>query len=172
MRERATAALKRAWGKVQLSPVLVIALLCSAPADAHKDHNHSSGANESTPLPPEAIRAINAAYLRDIKPIFQRSCFDCHGSNPNYPWYSKLPIANSLIEGDVREAKVHLDLSNDFPFKGHGTPREDLIAIRDSVTDGSMPPFRYQALHWAARLTEQEKEAVQNWVRTSLERMK
>ena len=31
-----------------------------------------------------------------------------------------------LLDSDVKEAKKHLDMSDDFPFDGHGSADEDL----------------------------------------------
>jgi hypothetical protein len=115
---------------------------------------------------------INSSYLRDIKPILQKACFDCHSSETRYPWYARLPFAGSLIEADVTEAKKHLDLSQDFPFKGHGSVEEDLKAIGDAVEKKSMPPFRYRILHPDSNLSEADQEKVVSWVDDSLKLMK
>lgn len=63
----------------------------------------------------------------------------------------------------MKEAKEHLDFTNDFPFQGHGSPKEDLEAIADSMRDESMPPFRYRIMHWKTQLTDQEREMILKW---------
>ena len=73
---------------------------------------------------------------------------------------------------DVTEAKKHLDLSQDFPFKGHGSSDEDLKAIAEAVDNGSMPPFRYRILHPDSKLSEADKKKVVGWVDESLKLMK
>lgn len=72
-----------------------------------------------------------------------------------------------LISSDIEQARTHLDLSHDFPFKGHGGPAEDLVAIKNAL-EGAMPPFRYRALHWGATLTKAEKTTVRTWIDESL----
>lgn len=39
----------------------------------------------------EVLSDINSKYLKNIKPIFEVICFDCHNDKTNYPWYFKLP---------------------------------------------------------------------------------
>jgi hypothetical protein len=151
-------------------------------AYAHKDHTHAKPApalnDEKVPVKEAGIeadavlRTIGASYSSSIETIFRRTCFDCHSSETRYPWYSKLPFANSLIEGDIEEAKKHLDMSEGFPFKGHGSVPEDLTAIEEAVRDGSMPPLRYRVLHPGSSLTQVERERVKNWVEESLKLLK
>lgn len=112
---------------------------------------------------------INKEYVANIKPIFQRSCFDCHSQSPTYPWYYKLPFVNTLIDNDRAEALKHLDLSGDFPFVGHGTPMEDLEAIADSVQKDEMPMFKYRVMHPSSTLSVSEKLQIQKWAKESLE---
>ena len=72
----------------------------------------------------------------------------------------------------MKEAKVHLDFSNDFPFEGHGSPKEDLEAIAKSIKKGTMPPFRYTVMHWGSELSTDEKEAILKWADGSLQLLK
>jgi hypothetical protein len=56
----------------------------------------------------------------------------------------------------------------DFPFQSHGTPKEGLKAVWDSIETGEMPPQRYQLMHPGAHLSKEDKEKVRTWVRESL----
>ncbi len=114
------------------------------------------------------LHQINEEYKKTVKPIFQKSCFACHSGQTQYPWYYKLPIAKQLIDSDIREAKKHIDLTNDFPFRGHGSPEEDLAAIRKAIEDHTMPPFRYKILHPGSQLSEGEQQIVLRWIKESL----
>lgn len=134
---------------------------------AHQKHHHAEEpkAQESPDSKAQRLlQQVNEAYRTSVRPVFVKSCFDCHSNQTRYPWYAGLPGAKQLIQSDVAEAKEHLDMSGDFPFKGHGTPTDDLEAIRDTVRDSSMPPARYWLLHWSSRLSTTEKQAVLEWV--------
>jgi hypothetical protein len=128
--------------------VLVFLVSGSLNAFAHKNHpHHGEPPTTEKPSADESklgLEKINEAYKRDVKPIFMSSCFDCHSQSPQLPWYYNVPLVHSLLESDMKEAKEHLDFTNDFPFAGHGTPKEDLEAIANSIRDKSMPPFRYR----------------------------
>lgn len=133
---------------------------------AHKNQSHNSpNTSEAKALISDDHRSslVNAAYLATVKPIFRKSCFDCHGQASELPWYHELPIVRGVIDRDMNDAKEHLDMSNDFPFSGHGTPISDLEAIEEVLTRNSMPPLRYRVIHWSSYLTEVERQTVLKW---------
>jgi hypothetical protein len=147
-------------------------VILSAPSSfAHKGHSHGSQVNRvdehSTKLR-AAIGVTAANYEANVKRLFQRSCYDCHSSHTKYPWYSSLPWIKGLIEGDISEARTHLDLSDGYPFKGHGNLVSDLEAIRDAIRENSMPPSRYKVMHWRANLSQSEKDIIFRWVDEAL----
>lgn len=133
---------------------------------AHKGMHH--GQQELSPAAEVTARhieqEINTDFQSSVQPIFDSKCVACHGKPNDLPWYSSLPIAKGIIQRDLEEAKEHLDMSAGFPFGGHGSDYEDLEAIRDSVSSGDMPPFRYRLLHWNSALSREEKDAVFSWV--------
>jgi len=136
--------------------------LLALPLLAHQGKKHP---------PIEAAKAkvdkVNARYLKRIKPIFRKKCFDCHATAARLPWYAKIPGPKQLIRRDMREAKKHMDMRRDFPFAGHGTPLEDFDALEEILKDGSMPPLRYRIMHRGAALNGEEKEAILNWINAS-----
>ena len=146
----------------------ILAIVATVSAHGNHDKSTESPARPASEVEKEKLRQINLDYVSTVKPIFDKSCFDCHSSATRFPWYSDLPGAKQLIQKDVSEAKTHVDMTNDFPFESHGTPKEDLEAIRDSVRDGSMPPFRYRIMHWGSGLNDEEKARVLDWIEKSL----
>lgn len=141
-------------------------------SQAHTNHPHHKNKDKEQleiEIQPNKYEKINDLYILNVKSIFQRKCFDCHSQNSHLPWYSKLPGVKQLIDKDIKEAKEHLNFSNDFPFYGHGTPMEDLNALETSVKENSMPPIRYKILHWESSLSEKEKAIVLHWIHQSQE---
>ncbi|MBI5637786.1 MAG: heme-binding domain-containing protein [Nitrospinae bacterium] len=138
---------------------------------AHGGKEHGKGgetpaaAGQSAAPPPDAValNVINNHYLRDVKPIFKRVCFDCHSEQIRYPAYYVIPGIRQLIDHDIREAREHIDMNADYPFKGHGTPLKDLKAIQKEMEEGDMPPLRYKITHWKERLTGEEKQIILRW---------
>ncbi len=119
----------------------------------------------------EAYQKINDAYLVDIKPIFEKKCFDCHGDLKKSPWYYKVPGIKQMIDYDMREAKEHIDMRKDFPFVSHESPLKDLKSIKEIGLEGGMPPLRYILGHWDARLSEAEKKSIVKWSSESIKRL-
>tara|TARA_R110002072_G_scaffold64203_2_gene159166 strand:+ start:4508 stop:5023 length:516 start_codon:yes stop_codon:yes gene_type:complete len=120
----------------------------------------------------DTLRKINKEYVTTVKPIFKRSCFDCHSGQTTFPWYYKIPGVKQLIDSDIKEAKSHLDFSKDFPFISHVTPLKDLDAIGKAIKNGSMPPFQYRIMHGESKLTEEEIKQVEKWIKESQEILK
>lgn len=114
---------------------------------------------------------INITYTQNVKPIFEKKCFDCHGKIEKYPWYYKLPGIKQLMDSDIKEAKKHLDMSKDFPFISHETPLKDLKSLREVIEENDMPPFQYVLGHWDSRLTKEEKKKLYQWVEDSLKKL-
>ena len=140
------------------------------------DHSHHDvKSNIDSPKQEENIsdvfEGINGAYLKNIKPIFLKKCFDCHSTKTQYPWYHAVPGVRQIIESDIAEGTKHLDLSDDFPFGGHGTPSEDLEAIGNAVVKNKMPPISYRLMHWDAQFSAVEKTTVLMWIQDSQKAM-
>lgn len=157
----------------------LLQLVFSLNALAHKEHVHTKEGQkniaQSGSHAGEKVRLerVGSLYEKNVKGIFQKSCFACHGQieNPKYPWYYRVPGIKQLIDHDVTEAKEHLDITNGFPFKGHGTPLSDLEAIEESIIDDSMPPWRYTLMHGDAKLSAEDRAAILDWIATSKEEL-
>ena len=55
------------------------------------------------------------AFLAETNPpenvveIMKTSCFDCHSSKTNYPWYNNVTPVNYWLDSHVKDGKKHLD---------------------------------------------------------------
>lgn len=144
-------------------------------AVAHQGHHHPgkearASLNETKPSIDSkvAYQQINESYIKNVKPIFAKKCMDCHSSQTTYPWYYKIPGFKQAIDHDIDEAKHHIDMTQDFPFKSHAAPQEDLEAIIETIRDGSMPPFKYRIFHSGSAPTNEEKETIFKWAHEAL----
>lgn len=121
---------------------LLVAILASSVVTiAHKGEKHKNHKMHVTQEEKSNLVAINEQYLKEIKPIFQNKCFDCHGVQTKFPWYQKLPGVKQYIQNDIDESKEHIDMSSDFPFKSHSSPEEDLQSIQEAIKKNEMPPL-------------------------------
>lgn len=115
-----------------------------------------------------ALAATNQSYLQNVRVVLVRSCANCHSNKTIYPWYYAIPGIKQKIERDITEARKHLDLSNDFPFTGHGSPTADLEAIESSIYSEKMAPWSYRLMHPESVLSDEERLTVKSWVQSSL----
>jgi len=116
----------------------------------------------------EALTKINKQYLQKIKPIFQVKCLMCHGRVDSVPLYAVIPPVSFLIRSDMTDAKKEMDMTFDFPFRGHGTPKEDLETLAKIIREDAMPPFQYELMHWQSSLSGSEKTIIMKWIGNSL----
>ncbi|MCH2533418.1 MAG: heme-binding domain-containing protein [Bdellovibrionales bacterium] len=152
--------------------ILLVFLLFHFSLYAHKGEDHSKSNNESLVVSTTQmykLEEINNKYFSNIKPIFEKKCLDCHGLGSKKPWYYVLPGIKHMMNQDMSEAKKHLDMTNGFPFGGHGSPKEDLQAIKKTVREDSMPPWQYKMMHWNSKLTKKEKMVLNKWIDKSLQ---
>jgi len=110
---------------------------------------------------------INHNYMK-IKPIVQKSCFDCHSEYTEYPWYYKLPLINGMIKEHVKEGREYLDFSYDFPFSGKDDILEILENIKEEVQKEDMPLFSYRLIHWGKLIKGVQQDSLFEWVDNSV----
>jgi len=115
--------------------------------------------------------AINSNY-QTVRHIFRKSCFDCHTDSTKYPWYHVLPFIGGMIDDDIKEAKEHLNMSDDFPFSGHATQIERLREIREEIEEGDMPILSYRLTHWGLLIENKRQDSVFLWIDESLALLK
>jgi hypothetical protein len=113
------------------------------------------------------LMQVNEQYLKTVKPIFQKKCFDCHSGATVFPWYHHVPGIKQLLDHDTHEAREDMDMSQDFPFIGKGSPTDYLGNIEDEINEGSMPPFRYRIIHRDSKISDSEKQVILDWVHES-----
>ena len=77
-----------------------------------------------------------------------------------------------MIDDDIKEAKEHLDMSNDFPFGGHAAQIEQLKEIKEEIEDGDMPILSYRFMHWGHLIEGKRQDSVFLWIDQSIELLK
>lgn len=159
----------------KLKIILPTLLVLSSMAFGHGDEDHSEDVKEeghsemgASEIPEEVLDLVALEYEKSIKPVFQKKCYDCHGSGNEKPWYYIMPGARQLMDSDMEEAKEHMDMTNGFPFSGHGTPHDDLVSLRKTLKENTMPPKKYLIMHWGNSLSEKDKKIINKWITNSL----
>lgn len=100
----------------------------------------------------------------DVKVILKETCYDCHSSFTQYPWYNNITPVNYWMAEHVEDGKKHLDFSKwaDYSVKKKDHKLEELIEM---VEEKEMPLESYTWIHSEARLTDAQIKSVNNWAK-------
>jgi hypothetical protein len=102
---------------------------------------------------------------QDVQTVFKTSCYDCHSNNTNYPWYNNIQPVAWWLADHVKEGKKELNFS-EFATYRIGRQYRKLEEINKEIEEGEMPLESYTIIHGNAKLNEQQKLSVTNWVNT------
>jgi Haem-binding domain len=122
-------------------------------------------------------RAADAALMNDamvdtaVTRIVGKSCKNCHSERTEWPWYSYVAPMSWLIEGDVYEARGHMNLSH---WDDYDIDKKQalLSKIAVMVKNRKMPLPRYLVLHPEAKLSDAEIDQIYQWARTERRRLR
>lgn len=106
-----------------------------------------------------------------VKAMLERSCQNCHSEKTGWPIYSYVAPMSWLVEGDVSQARAHMNLSHwgDYSLE----EKEQLLAsIGAVVRSGKMPPARYTAIHTGAKLSAEDSARIYEWAHAERRRLK
>jgi hypothetical protein len=114
----------------------------------------------------------NPAVARDApwpdgrsRALAQTACYDCHSNRTNWPFYSYVAPMSWLVTRDVHNGRDKLNFSEWTQDGGGGEDGRGHEA-HEPVEDGSMPPTNYTLLHPDARLSDAERAALADALRT------
>lgn len=119
----------------------------------------------------DSIYALINEDYKSVRHIFEHSCFDCHSTLTNYPWYYEIPGIKGLIDDDIKDAKEKVDFSNNFPFGGDDSQGEILGDIKEEIEEDEMPLISYRMIHWGRQIEGASRDSVFEWINTSLARL-
>lgn len=98
----------------------------------------------------------------DVKALLQETCYDCHSSNTNYPWYNNIAPVSYWLADHIKDGKKHLNFS-DWENYSAKKAAHKLEEVAEMVTDGSMPLNEYTWTHETAKLSEEQRKAIAAW---------
>ena len=99
----------------------------------------------------------------DIQNLLKTSCYDCHSNNTKYPWYSKIQPGAWIMENHIKEGKEELNFS-EFGAYSKRKQKSKLKSIISQIKDGEMPLLSYTLIHQDAKLSEKEKQILEEWL--------
>jgi uncharacterized membrane protein len=105
------------------------------------------------------------AITESVHQILVRKCYDCHSNNTNYPWYTNIQPIGLWMQHHVNEGKDELNFSefNTYPERRANHKFEE---ISDAVNEGWMPLDSYLWIHKEARITQEDRDAINSWIKS------
>lgn len=103
--------------------------------------------------PPESVAAI-----------LKTSCYDCHSSQTQYPWYSQIAPVSWWLADHIKEGRGELNFSEWGTFSDKRKAKK-LHEIIEEVEEGEMPLNSYLITHSSAKLTVNQSEELITWVK-------
>jgi hypothetical protein len=160
-------------GAVSLTAVLLFAALVISHEGETKTENMPGNDSLVTTTPQrDSVYAVINENYQSVRRFFEYSCFDCHSTMTNYPWYYKIPGIKGMVDEDIKEGLEHFDLTEDFPFKSKHSQADILEDIREEIEEGEMPLMSYRLMHWGRMIEGPKRDSVFKWIDTSLEMLK
>jgi len=95
--------------------------------------------------------------------VLRRSCADCHSNETRWPWYSYVAPTSWIVAHDVHAARRQMNLSE---WAGYSQKKKEerLNGICEQVVNGDMPEGKYALIHRRARVSDEERAAICQWV--------
>jgi len=101
----------------------------------------------------------------EVAALFKTACYDCHSSKTEYPWYTSVAPISWFIKGHIDEGREHLQFSTwgDYDAKKKAHKMEEIIEVVDGK---EMPMLTYWMIHWDAKISEEQRKQITDWVKT------
>ena len=113
---------------------------------------------------PPVESEINAPA--EIAAILERSCYDCHSHETDWPWYAYVSPVSWWVVEHVEHARGDLNFSQ-WPLLDFEELEHNFREIDEQIAKGEMPLKSYLILHPGARLSDEEKDALRRWARSN-----
>ena len=106
----------------------------------------------------------------EVISILKKSCYDCHSSEVNAPWYYNIAPISWYTQIHVKNGRNVVNFS-----KWNSYSKEKKLKILDKLPKSiviRMPLPTYTYLHEKSVLTKEEKKTITKWARDLKEKIK
>ena len=94
-------------------------------------------------------------------------CLDCHTSEPNVPFYAKLPVAGDIVMKDIDSGYRAFDIAPLMEaLEADQMPSPvDVAKVEKVALDKSMPMAKYYLVHWGSYMTDAKRDIILEWAK-------
>ena len=100
-----------------------------------------------------------------VHKILVQKCYDCHSNRSNYPWYFNIQPVGWWMDHHITEGKEHLNFS-EFTTYTEKRANHKMNEVSEAVNEGWMPIDSYLWTHHDAKITQEDRDAVNAWIKT------
>ena len=120
---------------------------------------HPFGDPRAEPAKGPGTLLQGATMPADAKAVLVTKCADCHSSETRWPVYSRIAPGSWLIERDIVEARKKMNLSE---WEQMPADKQQVLTAKifEEAKSGDMPPLQYRLLHWDAKLSKADVQAL------------
>ena len=100
-----------------------------------------------------------ASMPTNARAVLMAKCADCHSNETKWPVYARIAPGSWLIERDIVKAREEMNLSH---WDQITSENQDVLKAKivQEAKSGDMPPLQYLALHWNAKLSSNDVQAL------------
>jgi hypothetical protein len=122
--------------------------------------------------PIDETQTINAKtqMTPEVAAILDRSCRDCHTNKTVWPWYTNVAPVSWWLSSHVNDGRRALNMSEWGKLAADRQERK-LRQMCDQIQEGNMPLSSYTPMHPAAKLSEQDKKTLCDWMDQERQRL-
>jgi len=139
----------RTWAIVAIAVAAIVGL----------GYTHPFGNPRVEPAKGLDTLLLGANMPANARAVLVAKCADCHSSETKWPIYARIAPGSWLIERDIVRAREEMDLSHweQLPAEKQETLKAKIV---QEAKSGDMPPLQYLALHWNAKLSSGDVQAL------------
>ena len=93
----------------------------------------------------------------EVGAILDRACKDCHSNQTHVPWYGHVAPMSWMLSQHVNQGREILNFSD---WDSRQPTANEMEALCDAVSSGSMPLRSYTLIHRKAILSKQDVDTI------------
>ncbi|HTR42014.1 MAG TPA: heme-binding domain-containing protein [Pseudomonadales bacterium] len=127
--------------------------------------------------PPHTNPPVKNDFLARMNPppkiaaMFRSACYDCHSDETRWPWYSDIAPMSWKIAQDVNVGRSQLNLS-EWPSDNPKRAWKKLETMSEDIDQKDMPLKKYTLIHKDARLTDEQRDELTQWLDKQVDMLK
>ncbi|MDD2830219.1 MAG: heme-binding domain-containing protein [Sulfuricurvum sp.] len=97
-----------------------------------------------------------------VMSVLKTSCYDCHSSETQYPWYQNIAPVSWIMSDHITQGRKALDFSN-WANIDTNMRLKRLERAKQMISNDLMPKHEYLLMHKNAVLNHEEKQLLEEF---------